>query len=695
MDYLFRPTSVAVIGASATPGKIGYEVLRSVLASGFKGKIYPINPNKRTIDGLKVYRTIHEVPGDIELAVVAVRANLVPQVIEQCGAKRVKGAVVISGGFREMGDEGAQLERDLVKAARKSGIRVIGPNCIGVLDGENGFNTFFHPIEAMKRPPMGNISIVTQSGTYGCSLLEWIAESGLGVSKFVSFGNKCDVDEVDALLYLSDDPLTKVIALYVEDVRDGKAFMNVIRRLSWQKPVVAIKAGGTKAGARAAKSHTGALTGKDEVFRGAAAQAGLILVDDLDEMFDVLKMISSQPLPRGKGVAMVTNGAGPCVVAVDWIERLRTLRVANLTESTLKNLSENLPKGCIVSNPVDLTGSAVAHDFQVALEALAQDPEVGILLPTFVFQDGMLLQTISELHEFMPSLKDWGKTIVACAAGGEFTKKQQVTMQKSGIPVIETPRRAVLALDRITEHVDWRSSRRSETRRRVSQDERILKMNRVPWMHRTPTEKEVKDLLRAYGIETPRYQLVAPEQGVEAVNLPYPLALKVCSSRIIHKSEVGGVALGINDQRQLREQLKAMRKRFPGEDLLIETMGKGEVEIIVGLTRDRAFGLAVMVGLGGVFAEVLGDVAFRVLPISKIDAQDMLRQLRSTKILEGYRGMKVNKEALLDLLLKVSTMGTELEELIEQLDLNPVLLGEKSAIVVDAKLLPIDRPGAS
>ncbi|MDH5362480.1 MAG: acetate--CoA ligase family protein, partial [Aigarchaeota archaeon] len=361
----------------------------------------------------------------------------------------------------------------------------------------------------------------------------------------------------------------------------------------------------------------------------------------------------------------------------------------------VKNLGEHLPKGVIVSNPVDLTGSAVAHDFQVALEALAQDPEVSILLPTFVFQDGMLLQTISELHEFMPSLKNWGKTIVACAAGGEFTKTQQLTMQKSGVPVIETPRRAVLALARIAKHVDWRSSRRSKTHGRVSQDERVLKMNRAPWMHRTPTEKEVKDLLRAYGIQTPRYQLVAPEQGVEALNLPYPLALKVCSSNILHKSEVGGVALGINDQEQLQDQLRTMRKRFPRENLLVETMEKGEVEIIVGLIRDRAFGLALMVGLGGVFAEVLRDVAFRVLPISRIDARDMLRQLRSTKILEGYRGMKPNKEALLDLLLKVSTMGMELEELIDQLDLNPVLLGEKSAIVVDAKLLPIDRPRAT
>jgi len=692
MDYFFRPGSVAVIGASAKPGKIGCEVLRSVLASGFRGKVYPINPKKGMIDGLKVYPRIDEVPGDIDLALVAVHASLVPDVIEQCATKEVKGVIVISGGFRELGDEGARLERDLVKAAKKSRIRVIGPNCIGVLNGENGFNTLFHPTEAMERPPMGNISIVTQSGTYGVSLLEWIAESGLGVSKFVSFGNKCDLDEVDALSYLADDPCTKVIGLYVEDVRDGKAFMNIARRLSWEKPVVAIKAGATKAGASAAKSHTGALTGRDEVFRGAAAQAGLILVDDLDEMFDVLKVISTQPLPRGRGVGMVTNGAGPCVVAVDWIERFRTLRVAKLTERTLRSLSKSLPKGCIVSNPVDLTGSAVAHDFKVALKALAQDPEVGILLPAFVFQDGMLLQTISDLQQFMPNLRSWGKTVVACASGGEYTRTQQSTMQERGVPVIETPRRAVLALTRIAEHTEWRSLRRSKTRWKTPQGVNTSRTSLGPWAQDTPTEKEVKDVLRAHGIQTPRYQLIAPGQGVEEVNLPYPLVLKVCSSTLLHKSEVGGVSLGINDPEQLQQQFRRVRKKFPREDLLVETMEKGEVEIIVGLVRDQTFGLTVMVGLGGIFAEILEDVAFRILPITRIDADGMLKQLRSARILEGYRGVRPSRQALEDLLLKVSAMGLELEELIDQLDLNPVLLGERSAVVVDAKLLPRRRP---
>lgn len=693
MDYFFHPRSVAVIGASATPGKIGYEVLRSVLASGFTGRVYPVNPNKKTISGLNVYPSIDEVPEDTDLAVIAVRASLVPDVVEQCGSKRVKGVVVISGGFRELGDEGARLERDLVRAAKKTKIRVIGPNCVGVLNGESGFNTLFHPIEAMKRPPMGNISIVTQSGTYGVSLLEWIAESGLGVSKFVSFGNKCDVDEVDALSYLADDPSTKTIALYVEDVRDGKAFMNVTRRLSRTKPVVAIKAGATKKGAKAARSHTGALAGRDEVFRGAAAQAGLILVDDLDEMFDTLKVISTQPLPKGRGVAMVTNGAGPCVVAVDWIERLRTLSVAELTKRTQGILSKNLPKGCTISNPVDLTGSAVAHDFHVALEALAQDPEVNILIPTFVFQDGMLLQTISELHETLPRLGNWGKTVVACAAGGEYTRTQQLAMQEKGIPVIETPRRVVLTLTRIMRHTDWRRLRRSEKQRKAPYDGSISRKRLTLRVSDTPTEKEVKDLLRAHGIQTPRYQVMAPQQEVDALTLPYPLALKVCSPTILHKSEVGGVALDIKDREQLQKQLRKMRENFPGEHLLIETMEKGEVEIIVGLIRDQTFGLTVMVGLGGVFTEILEDVTFRVLPISRIDAEDMIKELRSTKILEGYRGMKPSKEALVDMLLKVSAMGLELNEAIDQLDLNPVLLGERSAIVLDAKLLPRRQVG--
>lgn len=449
LDFFFKPGSIAILGASSTPGKIGYEVVKNIVDSGYEGNIFPINIKDGEILGLKTYKSIIDAPKGIDLAVYALPAKSAPHTIEECGKSGVKGMVMISGGFKELNGEGAYLERQSIEIAQKYGIRIIGPNCVGILSIESRFDTFFQPRYAMSRPEAGNISVLTQSGTFGLSILECFTEDHLGVSKFISYGNKSDVDELDMLRYLESDPDTKIIVFYIEGLDKGKEFMTLAKRIGKKKPIVMLKAGRTKSGAAAAKSHTGSLSGNDAVFSGAMKQSGVILVCDIDEIVDVVKILSMQPLPKGNNVAMITNGVGPSVVAADEIELAKNLSLSKLSNETVYSLKEHLPAYCVFSNPLDITGSATAHWYKHSIEIVKQDENVDIVMPFFVFQDAPLSETIDDLHDFMNQLNGNNMPMLCVALGGEFTQKQITKLQKNGIPCVPTPRRAVFALDRI------------------------------------------------------------------------------------------------------------------------------------------------------------------------------------------------------------------------------------------------------
>jgi len=453
LDNFFYPSSVAVIGASANPQKIGHMILKSIIESNFKGKVYPINPKGGEILGLKVYRSVLEIPDDVDLAVIAVPPKIVPQVIEDCGKKRIRAAVIISGGFKETGAEGAELERRTVETAKKYGIRIIGPNCIGVFCPENGINTFFQVKERMLRPGPGGIAFLTQSGTYGCTLLEWIAESpGIGVSKFVSYGNRCDVDETELVRYLSKDPKTKVIALYVEGLSDGRKFMEAAIEAAKYKPIIMLKAGRTKKGSQAAVSHTGHLSGEYKIYQAMFKQVGIIEARNMEELYDFVKVFSMQPLPSGSRVAMVSNGAGPCVFATDMIDSSNMLKIAKLSDETVKEIREKIPMA-VISTLVDLTGSATTRDYEAALEAIAKDNNVDIIMPFFVFQDTPLGEDIVDV---LDRLKRYGKPIIVCAGGGPFTRRMNQEIEKRGIPTYQTPERAVRAAEALVTYVMYR-----------------------------------------------------------------------------------------------------------------------------------------------------------------------------------------------------------------------------------------------
>ena len=455
MRYFFEPNGVAVVGGSATEGRIGYEVVRSLLPVADTIPIYPINPRRREILGLRVYETIRSVPHVPDLAVLVVRADVVPQAIRECGEKGVKRVVIISGGFKELGQEAAEIERKAVETARAYGIRCIGPNCVGILNAANGMDTLFQPAYAMSRPKPGPVAVASQSGTYGLTLVEWLAEEEIGVSKFVSMGNKCDINELDLLSYFGDDPETRVIAMYLEGLEDGRAFMKLAERVGRVKPIAVMKAGRTPGGVVAARSHTGSLAGEYRVFTGAMAQCGVIVAEDVEQLFDIVKILALQSLPKGGRVAMITNGAGPCVLAADFIEASRNLQLAELSADTVKALEEQWPPYFVVRNPIDITGSAEAEHYAVGLRAMTEDTGVDIMVPVFAMQDGPIAHTVEALHEAFVELNRQPKTLLALAAGGQFTREQMRRFQSNGVPALPTAARTIAALDRIAAYTCW------------------------------------------------------------------------------------------------------------------------------------------------------------------------------------------------------------------------------------------------
>jgi len=446
INGFFTPKSIAVIGASSTPGKIGYAVLKNLLdfaKSG--GKVYPVNPVREEILGLKAYKSILDIPDKIDMAVVVIRSENVPSLIDQCAEKGVRNIVIISGGFKELGGKYRDLEAEIAKKARRYGIRIIGPNCIGVYDPETKVDTLFQPKERMLRPNSGNVAFLTQSGTYGIVFLEWAAMDGLGISKFVSYGNKVDVDEADLLLYLKDEPNTKVIGIYLEGIGDGRRFFNALKEVTNVKPVVILRGGWSEAAVKAALSHTGFLGGKGRIYEAAFKQSGAIIAKNLEELYDMVKALAKQPPAKGPNVAMVSNGAGPMVQAVDAVS-VEGLRLSKLSEETLKGLKNELPPFTIVDNPVDITGSATPAEYEIALRYLLDDPNVNIVFVFFVHQNSPMSEEIIDVMEKIhKKAREKGKPILAGAAGGPYTLEVNKKIEEIGIPTYNIPERLVMA----------------------------------------------------------------------------------------------------------------------------------------------------------------------------------------------------------------------------------------------------------
>jgi acetyl coenzyme A synthetase (ADP forming)-like protein len=450
LDSFFKPAAVAVIGASREPRKFGHVIYKNFIESEFAGKTYPINPKAENILGSKAYPTLMDVPSDVDLAIIAVPAPIVPSAIDECLSKKVKAAVIISGGFREIGEKGEKLELEIKKKIEGSNLRIIGPNCIGVYDPANHVDTLFLPRYRLRRPKLGEIAFISQSGAFGSAVLDWAASQDIGISKFISIGNKIDVDEVDLLNYLADDPLTKCITLYVESTKRGREFLRTASKVTDKKPLIVLKGGTTTEGARAALSHTGSMAGSAKIFKGVIQQAGALQAQTVDELFDYARVLAYQPVPKDeKDLAIVTNGGGFGVISSDEASRLG-LRLANFTQDTLDKLREKLPDYAIPHNPLDLVGDADVERYRFALKTVSSDPNVGIILVIVLLQTSYIESDV--VDAITESQVTYGKPTVVCTIGGDFTQILVKMLEEDHVPSYVTPERAVNAINALIQY---------------------------------------------------------------------------------------------------------------------------------------------------------------------------------------------------------------------------------------------------
>jgi acetyl coenzyme A synthetase (ADP forming)-like protein len=685
---LLTPRSVAVIGASRQPPTVGHQVLRNLLAGGFVGPVYPVNAGATHVASVKAYPTVLDVPDEVDLAVVAVPAAAVLDVIEQCGLKGVAGVVVLSAGFGEV-PGGAGSEAALRDRAHGHGMRLVGPNCIGVANTSVGLNATFSPYA----PRPGRIAMQSQSGALGIAVLERSARIGLGVSSFVSVGNKADVSGNDLLQYWEDDPGTDVVLLYLESFGNPRKFSRIARRVSRRKPIVAVKSGRSTAGVRAASSHTAAMASPDVAVDALFRQTGVVRVDTLDELFDMALLLGSQPLPRGRGVAIVGNSGGPGILATDACDGAG-LTVPELTPPTQAALRQVVDPNAAVANPIDLVASATPEIYEQALRLVLADERVNAALvictPTFAAPPAGVATVLGRVAA------DQDKPLLGCfLAAPEIPPLLREDGAGTHVPAFASPEPAARALARAAAYAEWRRRPPGAVpdldgfdadRAHAVADAFLTDKPDGGWL---PAER-VDDLLDAAGIPRLRAETVASAEEARqaAARLGLPVALKASGSDLVHKSDVGGVRLDLRSEADVGDAYRAMASRLgePMTGAIVQAMARPGVETIVGVVQDPLFGPLVMFGLGGVATELLGDRAFRILPLTDLDAADLVRSLRASPLLFGYRGAPPADVASLEQILqRVARLAERVAE-IGELDLNPVIVSDAGAVAVDCRV---------
>lgn len=690
MKTLFEPQAIAVVGAAREETKVGNAVMRNLLGSGFQGRIFPVNPKASEILGIKCYPSLTSIPEPVDLVIVVVPAPLVPRIMEEAGQKGVGSAIVITSGFKEAGMEGAELERRIGEIAKGYGIRVLGPNCLGIINTQQKMNATFtrnYPVE-------GSIAITSQSGAVGTTVLDWAKQLKVGFSKFISVGNKVDIDEADLISYLKDDPATKVIGMYIEGANRGKEFMQSAWEASRTKPILALKAGRTSSGAKAASSHTGALSGSDKVYDAAMDQSGIVRVKTIDELFDILLAFANMPLPKGDGVAIVTNAGGLGVMAADAASD-HGLTLASFKTETIEKLKARLPEQCNFYNPVDVLGDADAARYEFAIRTLMEDEGVAciavMLAPTDLVD---IPSTAKVLSSFVGKVD---VPIVAAFVGGKDCQEGIDILRQAGVPNYGSPDRAMRSLSAMVQYTQL-SKNRSESQPVVmnGDKERVRKiLAKIMAEGRVILgEDEGKEILKAYDIPVPT-DIVAKDakEAVAAANrIGYPVVMKVVSPDIAHKTDVGGVALGVAGDEEVKKQFNLIisrsRNKMPDariDGVVVSQMVSGR-EVIVGMVRDPQFGPVVTFGLGGIFVEIMRDVTQRIAPLTEEQVMRMITSIKAYPILSGARGRKpADVKALKDVILKVAQVSLDFPE-ISELEINPVIVGDegKGCSAVDA-----------
>lgn len=696
LSALLSPRTVAVVGASRRRGTIGGELLHNLLVHGFSGAIYPINPAVRAVQGVRAWPTVLDVPDDIDLAVIAVPAAQVLTEVEACGRKGVRGLVVITAGFGELGGAARELQDEIVRVVRHYGMRMIGPNCLGIQnrDPEVGLNATFSPAW----PPLGGVAIASQSGALGQAILEHARDLGLGVRQFVSMGNKADVSGNDLLEHWAADPAVKAILLYLESFGNPKRFQKIARAASRHKPILVVKSGRSEAGARAASSHTGALAGMDVAVDALLWQAGVIRTDTLEELFDLAMLLANQPIPQGGRVAIVTNAGGPGIMATDACVA-HDLTVPPLSAESADQLRSFLPPEASVRNPIDMIASATAEGYRRAVELLCRDDDFDAVLAIFV--PPIVTDAAAVADAIRQGAAGSAKPVVTCFLGKHGVPEALKSLRAGHIPSYAFPESAAIALARAARYGSWlrrpTSTPAALPAGALERVRSIVAGHAPGWL----SPQEAREILGALGVSVLQERSIpgadarteAVVAAAQAVGLP--VVLKIQSATIAHKTDVGGVAVGLTDAGSVARALDQMRHRLSILDRLhevdgfvVQAMARPGVECLVGATRDPMFGALVAFGSGGVAVEVWRDVAFRLAPLDETDAAELLESVRCAKLLDGFRGAAPgDRDALRQVLVRVGLLVDAVPEIAE-LDLNPLiaLAPGQGVVAVDVRV---------
>lgn len=692
LKNFFTPESVAVIGASSEPGKVGYDILFNLIDAKFQGKIYPVNPKAPEILGIPAFKSVSEIPGNVDLAVVVIPSKFIPGVITECGEKGIKNIVVISAGFKEMGAEGKALEVQLMENANKYGIRIIGPNCLGIISTACGLNASFAPVT----PKNGKIGLLSQSGALATAILDWSSKNGIGYNKFFTFGNQADVGTNDLLRAWKDDDDIKVVVAYVEDVKDGVEFMDIAKQVTAIKPFVLVKAGGTAAGAKAAASHTGSLAGADRAYDAAFNQTGVLRAKSVQELFDMAIAFTNSPLPKGSRIGIVTNAGGPGILCTDAVERAG-MSLASLSEETVAKLKSKLPAAANFHNPVDVLGDAKAALYDFAIETTLADEGVdGVIVLVTPQTSTEIVETADVVVKYNNSAE---KPIFASFIGGTLQAKGIDILRNNEVPTYPFPERAVQAFKALVDYATWRNTAHEEPKvYNVDKATVVAAFAKTRAEGRTTlNEIECADILKAYGFKLPASKLCTSADDVASFSnsIGYPVVMKIASPDILHKSDCGGVKVGLKNEAELRaayeDMMTNVKAKMPNANIWgvnIQQMVVEGKQTILGVSKDAQFGPMIMFGLGGIYVEVLKDVTFRIAPVDEREVREMVKEIRSYKLLTGVRGEKsVDMDAVVDAIMRLSQLVTDFPE-IEEMDINPLIAmpGDGGVIAIDSRI---------
>ena len=693
LNKMFKPESVAVIGASNTPGKVGYIIVDNLINDGFEGEIYPENPKGGEILGKKAYTNITEIPGDVDLAIITIPSPFVNPAVKECGEKGVKNMVVITAGFKEVGGEGAKLEAELTALGEEYGINIIGPNSLGITDSHTPLNGSF----SQMMPPTGNIAFISQSGAMMVAIIDWSVTSGIGFSKVISLGNKAGVNEIELLQYLAEDDETAVIICYLESISEDEDFVRTMRETAVKKPIIILKSGSSSAGAEAASSHTGALAGSDLAFDTAFHQSGIMRVETMAELFDLGLAFSKAPLPKGDNVAIITNAGGGGVLTVDAMEKAG-LKLVQFDEETTEKLKECVTEEGSAKNPIDVLGDAPVSRYKESLEIVLGHEDVDSLIvmvcPTASADPDGIAQAILEER------KEFEKPIIVVNMGGPSFEDANDALRENGVPTYVFPETAVTALEAMTRYAKLEDRTYDDVVDNVSDvDKDAVKaiFDKVVADGRdTLLGSEAYAVAEAYGISAAPIKLStsADEAAELAKEMEFPVVLKIASDKILHKSDIGGVKVGIETEEEAKAaydeiiaNAKAAHPDIIPDGVEVQKMMDSGEEVIVGMIRDKQFGPMIAFGMGGIYVNLIEDVAFNLAKgMSSEEIDEQIEKTKVSELLKGYRGeAPCDIDEVKEAIKRVARLTLDFPE-ISELDINPIFVYEEGSSALDIKI---------